>query len=215
MMARMAKRPPYESPADRVPRPLGTVTVFPEGQLDLLNDWALSPVDQAVETLPNLESIASGASANAKTDDASAKDALLPSPLSEPIATNEKPAAKLEQRERKERPKPEGAASVNEAPGKAPRTKLQRKSARLGAKPVQSAVKLRQRGGPDARSYAPVEPPVFLSVESVAHRYDVSVATIWRAVADGSFPQPRKIIRNASRWAVADLDAHDRAKVQP
>ncbi|MCZ8261155.1 MAG: hypothetical protein O9333_13615 [Beijerinckiaceae bacterium] len=194
---------------------MASVASSPTAQLDLLDHWTPAPVDQAAETLPNLESMASGASANSKTDDASAQDSLCPPPFLEPIATNEKPAATLEQSKPKERPKPESAASVNEAPGKAPRTKLQRKSARLGAKPVQSAVKLRQRGGPDTRSYAPIEPPVFLSVESVARRYDISVATIWRAVADGSFPKPRKIIRNTSRWAVADLDAYDRTKVQP
>jgi prophage regulatory protein len=52
--------------------------------------------------------------------------------------------------------------------------------------------------------------PLYLGVRSVARRYDVSVASIWRWVAAGKFPRPYKIACGTTRWSVADLDAYDR-----
>lgn len=57
----------------------------------------------------------------------------------------------------------------------------------------------------------PADPRLYLSVQRVARRYDVSVATIWRWVKAGEFPKPRKIAGRITRWAVADLEAYDRA----
>ena len=52
--------------------------------------------------------------------------------------------------------------------------------------------------------------PRYLSVNSVARRYGVSVATIWRWVALGKFPAPWKLASGTSRWAIADLEAYER-----
>lgn len=50
----------------------------------------------------------------------------------------------------------------------------------------------------------------FLSVQQVAARYSVSVASIWRWVALGKFPHPCKQTSGTSRWAIANLEAYER-----
>lgn len=45
----------------------------------------------------------------------------------------------------------------------------------------------------------------YLSVKSVAERYDVSRPTIWRWVSVGRFPAPIKLGENTTRWRLADL----------
>ncbi len=62
-----------------------------------------------------------------------------------------------------------------------------------------------------AQKSVPADAPLYLSVEKVARRYDVSISTIWRWVKAGEFPKPRKIASRITRWAVADLEAYDRA----
>lgn len=62
-----------------------------------------------------------------------------------------------------------------------------------------------------AQKSVPADAPLYLSVEKVARRYDVSISTIWRWVKAGEFPKPRKIAGRITRWAVADLEAYDRA----
>lgn len=62
-----------------------------------------------------------------------------------------------------------------------------------------------------AQKSVPADAPLYLCVEKVARRYDASVASIWRWVKAGRFPAPRKIAGTMTRWAVADLDAYDRA----
>ena len=49
----------------------------------------------------------------------------------------------------------------------------------------------------------------FIGVRDVAQRYSVSVPTIWRWLSLGKFPSPYRIGAGSTRWAVADLDAHD------
>lgn len=49
----------------------------------------------------------------------------------------------------------------------------------------------------------------FICVRDVAQRYSVSVPTIWRWLNLGKFPSPYRIGCGSTRWAVADLDAHD------
>lgn len=50
----------------------------------------------------------------------------------------------------------------------------------------------------------------YLSVHRVAYRYDVSVATIWRWVREGSFPEPVRITTGCSRWDIETLSAHEK-----
>ena len=51
-----------------------------------------------------------------------------------------------------------------------------------------------------------IEFPVkFLKVDAVAARYQVNKSTIWRWLAAGHFPKPKKIA-GSTRWAVSDLE---------
>lgn len=61
-----------------------------------------------------------------------------------------------------------------------------------------------------AREAGPTNGPLYLGVVNVARRYDVSVASIWRWVAAGKFPRPRKLASGTTRWSIADLDTHER-----
>jgi len=60
------------------------------------------------------------------------------------------------------------------------------------------------------REARPTNEPLYLGVENVARRYDVSVASIWRWVSAGRFPRPRKLAGGTTRWSIADLEAHER-----
>jgi predicted DNA-binding transcriptional regulator AlpA len=80
----------------------------------------------------------------------------------------------------------------------------------LPAKPARQP--LREKGSKPLDSEAA---PLYLSVRSVARRYDVSEATIWRWVASGRFPSPRKLAAGTTRWAIGDLEAFERATEQP
>lgn len=48
---------------------------------------------------------------------------------------------------------------------------------------------------------------IYLSVEQVAARYNVSKDTIWRWRRDGDFPKPIKLGGKTSRWRSSDIDA--------
>jgi prophage regulatory protein len=45
-----------------------------------------------------------------------------------------------------------------------------------------------------------------LSVQSVAERYEVSKATVWRWVKEGRMPAPVKMGSSTTRWVLADLE---------
>lgn len=186
-------------------------------QLDLIRDWLGNSVDQPAEIWQNPEESAASNRAHANPDDASILDARLGCSHLESGETSEGPAPEPAQDNGRLHPESEGAASEPETLDEAMRSKLGRirKAKGVEGKPIKSGSLHRQQRFLHRSSLVPSEPPHFLNVQNVAHRYDVSVATIWRAVADGSFPKPRKIIRNVSRWAVADLDAYDRAVAQP
>lgn len=47
----------------------------------------------------------------------------------------------------------------------------------------------------------------YLSDKQVSERYDVSRATIWRWVRNGSFPSPIRITAGCTRWKLPDLEA--------
>lgn len=81
-----------------------------------------------------------------------------------------------------------------------------------GRKPIsKSAMGSDKPTRKQAAENTPTQERVFLSVHSVALRYDASVATIWRWPKTRGFPKPRKIGR-LTRWALADLEAFDQAK---
>ena len=44
-----------------------------------------------------------------------------------------------------------------------------------------------------------------ISVTTLANRYDVTKATIWRWAKEGTLPSPVKI-KGSTRWSVAKLD---------
>lgn len=59
------------------------------------------------------------------------------------------------------------------------------------------------RSKPDASDESP---PVFLTVRSVAARYEVCVPTIWRWIKTSpNFPHPLKLGQGTTRWSLADL----------
>lgn len=54
---------------------------------------------------------------------------------------------------------------------------------------------------------------IYASVQNVAARYDLHVATIWRMAKEGSFPKPVKLSPGCTRWRVADLEAWEQSRV--
>jgi len=49
----------------------------------------------------------------------------------------------------------------------------------------------------------------WLRGKKVCERYDCGLSTLYRWVAQGAFPAPKKIGAGASRWSAADLNAYD------
>jgi prophage regulatory protein len=47
---------------------------------------------------------------------------------------------------------------------------------------------------------------LYLSVDQVAARFDVSKDSIWRWKRQGDFPPPVKLGGNTSRWRLADIE---------
>ncbi len=75
----------------------------------------------------------------------------------------------------------------------------------------QPSIPFRQIGEDNGyRAFSSNAAPLFLSVQSVARRYEVSVATIWRWVAVGKFPPPQGLAGGTTRWAIVDLEAYER-----
>ena len=72
------------------------------------------------------------------------------------------------------------------------------------------------------RPYTSPEAPILVRVEDVAAMMNLSARTIWRRVADGSFPAPVKYGAQ-QRWRRSDVvayiesrhDADDRVRVSP
>lgn len=60
-----------------------------------------------------------------------------------------------------------------------------------------------------------IEDEKYLSVKEVAHRYSVSVATIWRwSKEDEAFPKPRIIRKGTSRWRLRELLAFENRNLE-
>ncbi len=52
----------------------------------------------------------------------------------------------------------------------------------------------------------------FLSVKSVAKRYEIGVSTVWYWLKIGHLPNPVKLAANTTRWSVDSLDEFDNQK---
>lgn len=48
---------------------------------------------------------------------------------------------------------------------------------------------------------------IYLSVEQVAARYNVSKDTIWRWRREGEFPKPIRLGGKTSRWRLSEIEA--------
>lgn len=46
----------------------------------------------------------------------------------------------------------------------------------------------------------------YLSVKSVAFRYDMAVSTVWLKVQQGKLPKPIKFHGTNTRWKLSDLE---------
>jgi predicted DNA-binding transcriptional regulator AlpA len=47
----------------------------------------------------------------------------------------------------------------------------------------------------------------YLSVKSVAHRYDIAISTVWLRVNQGKLPKPVKLHGTSTRWKLEDLES--------
>jgi predicted DNA-binding transcriptional regulator AlpA len=54
---------------------------------------------------------------------------------------------------------------------------------------------------------------MYISVKQVAARYGIDTATVWRWCKADAFPQPIRLGLRVTRWAIADLEAHDAKKI--
>jgi predicted DNA-binding transcriptional regulator AlpA len=45
----------------------------------------------------------------------------------------------------------------------------------------------------------------YLSVKSLAHRYDIATSTVWLRLKQGKLPQPIKLHGTSTRWKLSDL----------
>lgn len=52
------------------------------------------------------------------------------------------------------------------------------------------------------------QPRKYLSVHAVADRYDCHPSSVWRWVAQRTFPQPVKI-GGMTRWLASEVEEHD------
>jgi prophage regulatory protein len=50
-------------------------------------------------------------------------------------------------------------------------------------------------------------PMQYLSVKSVAHRYDIAISTVWLRVNQGKRPKPVKLHGTSTRWKLEDLES--------
>jgi len=49
----------------------------------------------------------------------------------------------------------------------------------------------------------------YLSVKSLAHRYDIAISTVWLRVKQGKLPKPIKLHGTSTRWKLEDLEEHE------
>ena len=53
----------------------------------------------------------------------------------------------------------------------------------------------------------------YLSVKSVAKRYEIGRSTVWYWVKIGKLPKPHKLSSNTTRWKIEELDESDKQKI--
>jgi predicted DNA-binding transcriptional regulator AlpA len=53
---------------------------------------------------------------------------------------------------------------------------------------------------------------MFLKIEEVSRRYDISHRTIWRWADAGQFPKPVKFGPKTCRWSEMDLSDYEKKK---
>jgi prophage regulatory protein len=53
---------------------------------------------------------------------------------------------------------------------------------------------------------------LYLSVSQVAKRLSIGKSTVWRWVAQGKFPKPRKFSSMTTRWALVDVETWEQEK---
>nr|WP_297349912.1 DNA-binding protein [uncultured Glaciecola sp.] len=46
----------------------------------------------------------------------------------------------------------------------------------------------------------------YLSVKSLANRYDIAISTVWLRLKQGKLPQPIKLHGTSTRWKLDDLE---------
>lgn len=51
-------------------------------------------------------------------------------------------------------------------------------------------------------------PPALITSETVAKKLSISVRTLWRLVAAGTFPKPVRYNRKLVRWKTKDVEAY-------
>jgi predicted DNA-binding transcriptional regulator AlpA len=51
---------------------------------------------------------------------------------------------------------------------------------------------------------------VYLTIDEVAERYRMSIATVRRAWYAGVLPAPYRLARGLTRWRLADLERYDK-----
>ena len=50
----------------------------------------------------------------------------------------------------------------------------------------------------------------FVSVKSLADRYDVSPSTIWRWTSAGQLPKPVRLSKQCTRWEIDKVEERER-----
>lgn len=61
------------------------------------------------------------------------------------------------------------------------------------------------------KSYTKGQQPLYLSDKTLAERYEVHRASIWRWVQAGKFPNPIKVV-GSTRWKLADVEQWEAAQ---
>jgi prophage regulatory protein len=52
---------------------------------------------------------------------------------------------------------------------------------------------------------------MYLRVQQLAQRWDVSVPTVWRWTADGKIPSPLKLSPGTTRWRLDEIEAYEKS----
>jgi len=53
---------------------------------------------------------------------------------------------------------------------------------------------------------------IYLSDKTIASRYEVGRATVWRWVQEAKFPAPIKLSAGCTRWKLSDIEAWENSQ---